>query len=128
MSSAIGAGIGSIGAHDFMGRNGFYWWIGVVEDIQDPLRLGRARVRIYGIHHEDTDVLPTINLPWAYALAPLDNPTAPKSPLPGNWVLGFFLDGSIAQQPVMLGVLPGYRNKDAKGPFTEDSSPDPLPT
>lgn len=106
------ARIGSITAHDFMGKNGFFWWIGVVEDRDDPLRLGRARVRIFGYHTSDKNLLPTTELPWAIALAPLNNPHGLKSPEESSWVLGFFLDGQIAQQPVMLGVLPGNRTKD----------------
>ena len=128
MASTIGKAVGSINAHDFMGRNGFFWWVGVVVDVKDPLRLGRARVRIFGVHHEDPTTLPTEDLPWAYALAPLGNSGAPKSPVPGSWVLGFFLDGDIAQQPVMLGVLPGYRFKETASPFTEDSVFTTLPT
>lgn len=120
--STLQHAIGSVNSHDFMGRNGFYWWVGVVEDVMDPLRLGRARVRVFGIHHEDSSILPTADLPWAHALCPLANENAPKSPTPGVWVLGFFLDGSLAQQPVMLGVLPGYRFKDENSPFTADSS------
>lgn len=104
--------IGSIKAHEFMGKNGFLWWIGIVEKTpDDPLLLGRAKVRIIGFHHEDTSILPTEDLPWALALAPLANPGTPKSPPPGTWVLGFFLDGQLAQQPVMLGALPGYRSQ-----------------
>jgi hypothetical protein len=106
------ARIGSITAHDFMGKNGFFWWIGVVEDRDDPLRLGRARVRIFGYHTSDQTLLPTTDLPWAIALAPLNNPHGLKSPEESSWVLGFFLDGQIAQQPVMLGVLPGIRTRD----------------
>lgn len=101
--------IGSIGAHDFMGKNGFFWWIGVVEDRNDPLKLGRARVRIFGYHTSDQTLIAKEDLPWALPLAPLDNPHGVKSPEESSWVLGFFLDGQIAQQPVMLGVLPGVR-------------------
>lgn len=104
--------IGSISAHDFMGKNGFFWWIGVVEDRDDPLRVGRARVRIFGHHTSDQTKLPTEDLPWALALAPLNNPHGIKSPEESSWVLGFFLDGQIGQQPVMLGVLPGIRTRD----------------
>jgi len=98
--------------YDFMGKNGFIWWIGVVEDRNDPLKMGRARVRIFGYHHELPSILPTEKLPWAMALAPLNNSSAPKSPLESTWVFGCFLDGHIAQQPLMLGVLNGYRSKD----------------
>lgn len=108
--------LGAMSSHDFMGKNGFIWWIGVVEDIDDPLRLGRARVRIFGFHHEDPDALPTQQLPWALALAPLSDSSSPISPPKASWVLGFFLDGQIGQQPVMLGVLPGYRTQVPKLP------------
>lgn len=109
---------GDMNAHDFMGKNGFIWWIGIVENREDPLNLGRARVRILGFHNEETDKLPTQDLPWAIALAPLSNPSSPKSPPDGSWVLGFFLDGLLAQQPVMLGVLPGYRPEESRSEAT----------
>lgn len=104
--------INNIEAMSFMGKDGFYWWIGVVEDDLDPLEIGRARVRIFGHHHDDSDVMPTKELPWALPLVALNNPDAPKAPPPATWVLGFFLDGLLAQQPIMLGVLPGYRVVD----------------
>ena len=31
----------------------FYWWFGVVEDRDDPLRMGRCRVRIMGYHIDE---------------------------------------------------------------------------
>ena len=44
---------------DFMGRDGFIWFAGVVEDRSDPLKLGRVRVRCLGYHTDDRNVLPT---------------------------------------------------------------------
>ena len=35
---------------NFMGLGGFLWFFGVVEDRQDPLKVGRLRVRIVGVH------------------------------------------------------------------------------
>ena len=35
---------------NFMGLGGFLWFSGVVEDRQDPLKVGRLRVRILGQH------------------------------------------------------------------------------
>jgi hypothetical protein len=32
-----------------------------------------------------------------------------SAPQLGDWVLGFFLDGVNAQQPVMMGILPGMK-------------------
>lgn len=104
--------LGTLGAHDFMGKDGFYWWFGVVEDRRDPLQLGRAKVRIFGYHNMDPDVLPTEQLPWALALSPLGNHEVPKSPPESTWVFGFFIDGALAQQPAMIASVPGLRYKD----------------
>lgn len=112
MSGNQPSSLGSISSHDYMGKNGFFWWVGVVEDHNDPLKLGRARVRIFGYHPSDQTLLATEDLPWALGVTPLNNPKGVKSPEPHTWVLGFFLDGEIGQQPVMLAVLPGMRTKD----------------
>ena len=37
----------------FMGQDGFAWFVGVVEDRDDPDKLGRVRVRCLGYHTED---------------------------------------------------------------------------
>lgn len=97
----------------------FHWWIGIVESHygeggkKDPLNLNRAKVRIFGYHTLNKNEMPTENLPWALPLAPLNNPMGVKSPPAGEWVFGFFIDGALAQQPVMIGVIPGWRNKNA---------------
>ena len=36
-----------------MGKDGFQWFVGVVEDRNDPKYLGRVRVRCLGHHTED---------------------------------------------------------------------------
>ena len=51
---------------EFMGKNGFQWFVGVVEDRKDPKTLGRLRVRCLGYHTEGIDKLPT-------SLVPFDN-------------------------------------------------------
>jgi len=95
----------------FLGREGLQFWIGVVEDIQDPLQMGRARVRVFGQHTDNLDQLPTSGLPWAIPIMPFSQ-TQPTPPKLTDWVLGFCLDGAQGQQPVMLGVLPGNRVRD----------------
>ena len=92
--------------NEFAGLNGFVWWIGVVEDRKDPLKLGRCRVRIVGWHSDNTLDAPTETLPWAQAIMPLNNPMT-FTPKESDMVVGFFLDGENAQHPVMMGVLPG---------------------
>ena len=48
---------------NFMGRNGFTWFVGVVEDRNDPQFVGRVRVRCLGLHTADNTKLPTSDLP-----------------------------------------------------------------
>ena len=51
---------------NFMGLDGFIWFIGVVEDRNDPSKLGRVKVRCLGFHSEDKNDIPTADLPWAH--------------------------------------------------------------
>ena len=98
---------------DFMGRDGFIWFAGVVEDRQDPLKLGRCRVRCLGYHTEDKNVLPTTDLPLAHPLLPITSSgvsgigQTPLGLLEGSWVIGFFRDADTKQDAVILGALPG---------------------
>jgi len=89
-----------------MGLDGFIWWIGVVESREDPLKLGRAQVRIYNWHTADKVLIPSEHLPWAHPVLPLNN-NSPIPPKEGEWIMGFFLDGASGQYPVMMGTLPG---------------------
>ena len=50
---------------EYMGKDGFHWFIGVVEDRNDPLKIGRVRVRAIGYHTSNKTELPTSDLPWA---------------------------------------------------------------
>lgn len=84
----------------------FIWWIGVVESRQDPLKVGRCQVRIAGSHTDKKSLMPTEDLPWAQALIPL-NDNASLQIKEGDMVAGFYLDGTEAQRPIILGILPG---------------------
>ena len=92
-------------------KDGFNWWIGVVEDRMDPEKVGRCRVRIFGYHTDNKELLPTENLPWAIPIQPITSAaisgvgSSPIGPLEGTWVLGFYLDGEDMQQPAMLGTI-----------------------
>lgn len=97
---------------DFSGKNGFIWWIGVVEDRKDPLKIGRCRVRCAGWHADDKSRLPTKDLPWASLSLPVNNSNT-YTPKEGDMVFGFFFDGENAQEPVILGVLPGIPLNEA---------------
>ena len=98
---------------EFMGKNGFIWFVGVVEDRADPQKLGRLRVRCLGYHDEDLLKLPTADLPWAHVMNPITSATvsglgqSPLGAVEGSWVVGFFQDGDEAQMPIIIGTLPG---------------------
>lgn len=93
----------------FMGVDGFYWWQGVVEDRMDPLKCGRCRVRVLGVHTDDKSNkgIPTEHLPWATLLIPANQEERIVPPKEGSWVMGFFRDGAACQDPVIMGVIPG---------------------
>jgi hypothetical protein len=90
---------------NFLGKDGFLWWVGQVESTDDPLKIGRAKCRIFGWHSESTTDIPTDALPWAQPLLPLNGTTKFSAPLEGEYILGFFADGVSAQMPIMLGAF-----------------------
>jgi len=112
----------------FMGKGGFVWWQGVVEDRHDPLYLGRCRVRVLGWHSEDKSEQPTDGLPWAYPVAPITSAsqtgvgTTPLGPVEGTWVIGFYRDGEDGQEPMFFGTIGGIPELDAKGVNSERGS------
>jgi hypothetical protein len=91
--------------HNFLGHDGFVWWIGQVVSIDDPLTLGRCRVRIFGYHGEEKDI-PDNDLPWAVSIHPVNTPNLYGTPRVGDFVFGFFLDALAAQEPAMMGYFP----------------------
>jgi len=96
--------------NSFNGLSGFIWWIGIVTTRDDPLGLGRCRVRIFGWHSTDTSVLPDSDLPWAHPMLPINTSKSFNVPRIGEWVIGFFMDGESGQFPIMMGILPGIEN------------------
>ena len=93
---------------NFVGLDGFVWWMGVVESRQDPLELGRCQIRFYGIHSDSLTDIPSADLPWAIPVHSLNSHmfTTPKET---DVVFGFFADGMSRQMPIMIGIIPGYQ-------------------
>ena len=97
---------------NFLGRNGFIWFNGVVEDRLDPQYTGRVRVRCIGYHTQDKIKLPTADLPWATVVLPTTAAgisglgSSPSALVEGSWVFGYFRDEDL-QEPVVLGSMPG---------------------
>jgi len=84
----------------------FVWWVGVVEDRQDPKKAGRCRVRIVGAHTPNKSDLPTNELPWAQPMLALNDTASPQLK-EGDYVVGFYFDGQDGQVPVIMGTIPG---------------------
>ena len=99
--------------NNFLGHNGFLWFVGVVEDRADPQYAGRVRVRALGHHTSNTTILPTSDLPWAQIVLPITSSgisglgQSPLGLVEGSWVFGYFRDGGTRQEPLVLGSLPG---------------------
>lgn len=91
---------------NFMGKEGFTWWMGVVEDRKDPDQLGRVRVRVFGLHTDNKEMIPTDSLPWATTIQS-NNIAASYTPKEGDWVVGFWLDGPNSQVPIIMGTIAG---------------------
>ena len=102
-----------------MGLDGFVWFVGVVEDRNDPDQLGRVRVRCVGFHTPNLTALPTSDLPWAHVMHPITDPAmhgmgnSPSFLVEGTWVVGFFRDAQQKQQPTIIGTLPGVPKNSA---------------
>jgi Gp5 N-terminal OB domain len=116
---------------NFMGKEGFYWFVGVVEDRMDPLMLGRVRVRVLGAHTDDKTLIPTCKLHWAYVYQQPNNAAmngighSNTGLVEGTWVFGFYKDAGAAQDPVVLAVIPGVPQNAPQPPigFNDPSLP-----
>jgi hypothetical protein len=97
----------------FIGLGGFLWFSGVVEDRNDPNKVGRVRVRALGHHTSNKTILPTADLPWAHTMLPSTSAgisglgQSATGLVEGSWVLGYFRDGNERQEMIVLGTLPG---------------------
>lgn len=99
--------------NNYLGQDGFIWFKGVVESRDDPLKVGRLKVRIFGWHNDSIDEQPTESLPWSHPIIPLDHGKNTIGPTEGTWVFGFFSDAENAQQPYIIGVIPGMNESKA---------------
>lgn len=119
-------------------KNGtFTWFIGTVEDIDDPKDLNRVKVRAYGYY--DNPEIKTKDLPWATVMMPVTSASVQgsggnhhlqaevkdkdgKITEPGSWVVGFFRDGPSAQDPIVMGSI--ATQTDGKQDIPSDASVD----
>ena len=100
-----------------LGAEGFFWFFGVVEDREDPQKLGRVKVRIHNFHGDKVKT-PTADLQWAFIIMQPTSASYQKTGLSptglmvGSTVVGFFADGGEGQMPIVMGSLPGIEDKD----------------
>jgi len=121
---------------NFVGRDGFRWWIGQVapvaawKDQADGAGWGnRCKVRIMGYHPYSELELPNEQLPWAQVLLGVSDGSgaANRARTPklsqGDTVLGFFLDGDDAQLPCVIGLFGRTDAVSYPGPYTKPFEP-----
>lgn len=101
-----------------MNNTSAQFFLGIVESRNDPLKLGRYQVRIFGVHSESLSDVPTASLPWAIPLtdsAAISGLGGSASFVEGSLVFVFFMDGESKQQPIILGAAHGI--PIGKNPF-----------
>jgi len=103
-------------SYSYMGLGGkTFWFTGVVEDVNDPLQIGRAKVRAHGLH-APSSVITTEDLPWSTVLLPTTAGGGqgvrhtPGLDV-GATVMGFFIDGASGQYPIIVGIIPGINGE-----------------
>lgn len=97
------------------------WFVGVVVDINDPLQLGRVKVRIYGIHTGNQSDISHFDLPWAQVVTPITEGGssgigANTGIKPMALVFGLFMDGKNSQMPIIIGSLPKFETSSSQSP------------
>ena len=100
------------------------YFYGIVEDRQDPLKVGRVRVRIHGIHTDEKTLIATADLPWCQVILPttsaaLSGLGTGHGLVEGSTVFGYFRDHA-KQDPIILGSAAGIPQAGYKESITDD--------
>lgn len=95
------------------------WFEGVVENRQDPLKLGRVQVRVFGLHSENLQQIPTEDLHWMQVMNPVTSGAnsgvgQSNGLMEGTHVIGFFRDGDSSQDGVVMGTINGIPHENRK--------------
>jgi hypothetical protein len=84
------------------------WFLGEVVNVKDdPEKLGRVKVRVFGVY----DDIDEADLPWAQIVVPVTTGVHEGKGqylgiLVGTQVFGMFLDGKSSQLPMVIGTVP----------------------
>ena len=100
-------------------------FFGIVEDRNDPLQIGRVRVRVYGIHTDSKLNIASADLPWAQVLLPttsagVSGMGTQHGLVEGSTVFGFFRDSDTCQDPVVVASSSGYPTSGTKETVTDE--------
>jgi len=118
----MGGAAPTLESNYWFGAQGNRLWAGQVEgdgyeliDTREPFpdldSSNRVKVRIMGYHTRSRSRLPSRDLPWATIMMPTtesvtrNNAGIVHGLENGMWVIGTFLDGESAQQPLVLGSI-----------------------
>ena len=99
----------------------------VVENIDDPLSANRVQVRVFGLHTDNKDMIPTEALPWAQMLHPITSAcisgigNSAHGLVNGSWVKVIFEDPDN-QYPLIIGVVSGFSTSVSEGSGIEEAS------
>lgn len=102
-------------------ENAIQWWIGVVEDIDDPEKCGRVRVRniVEQSLATEQDYTDTEDLEWAHVLMPVTaGPGIFGVGASPTWlqlkskVMCFYRDHENKKYPIVMGVLLDFDKDD----------------
>lgn len=105
------------------------FYTGIVEDRIDPLKIGRCKVRIHGIHNPDKVLLPTDDLPWGIPIQGVTSAAvngigfSPTGIMEGSTVVVAFADNESKQIPLILGTIAGIGKDKATTPNNGFSPP-----
>ena len=102
---------------------------GVIEDNNDPDKLGRVKVRVFGIHSDSEEDISTNDLPWsevAYSLSfgNISGVGISSIPKQGSWVW-CFCDKDIDNFVVFASCVGIHKEKES-GTFCDKDSKYPL--
>jgi len=119
---------------EFYGDN-TRWFVATVVDASPPYGYeGRVKIRVHGLHTEDTRLIPQNDLPWAQCMIPTTEGGVSgigRIPqlLPSALVFGFFADGLNSQIPIVMGSLPHieFPSTTQDQQVLEDIGEDPKP-
>ena len=114
-----------------IGQDGGGFWIGQVEEIDEPKQSNRFRVRIVSVHSSDCSAVPTEDLPWAHSALPVTVPYktggvsgATANLEEGDWVFGAWLDGDNNIPLILASIGTVARSKDTPPDKTQGENED----